>query len=408
MNHNSDTGFTLNHINRIMMIIVLLFFYISAQNVSQVATPLSFVFLPLRTTQSFQMEGEQFMDEFIKVLRMRGHNAVSTRYLKSVLLDSRFGVLEACTTQVCMSQLVRLVGTRILLHGSLYSDSTMDCIINLKVIDVPNDKVLTEQCERFTSKNGISSEQIDKFTEKIMNLVSKMLIGTGDESVAIEPAAESSEIQHAEVAVSVLDTVEKNSDYSGHAPGSAEATQNMIADSLVEQATENISATSNTPTLVDTAATKSENVLAINNHEKDSGKVIDTVTLVHSVSTPPQVSLKTPIQEYESSRPAAPPEALKRENVKKKLKIVRISTFGTIAFAAFSGGIAINSLVKRSLDKEGMFYNDYMKADKYRADGAYQTYLLQTEETDARIRQRSFLYTLGVLGLAGGVISLKF
>jgi hypothetical protein len=94
--------------------------------------------------------------------------------------------------------------------------------------------------------------------------------------------------------------------------------------------------------------------------------------------------------------------------VKKKLKIVRISTFGTIAFAAFSGGIAINSLVKRSLDKEGMFYNDYMKADKYRADGAYQTYLLQTEETDARIRQRSFLYTLGVLGLAGGVISLKF
>jgi hypothetical protein len=94
--------------------------------------------------------------------------------------------------------------------------------------------------------------------------------------------------------------------------------------------------------------------------------------------------------------------------VKKKLKIVRISTFGAITLAAFSGGIVINNSVKKSLNKEKIFFSDYMKADEQRADAAYQAYVLQTEKTDARMRQRSFLYTLSALGLAGGVISFKF
>jgi hypothetical protein len=399
--------FTLKHINKIMIIIVLLFINSGAQNISHASTSLSFVVLPLRTTQSLQMEGEQFLDEFIKVIRMQGHNAVSTRYLKSVFLDSRFGVLEACTTQVCMSQLVRLVGTRFLLHGSLSSDSGMDYVINLKIIDVPNNKILTEQCEHFTQKNGLSPALIEKFTNKVLNIVTATVIGSGGEPFAIQSAAERVETPHTDVVVPPSDTVEKKSDSSTNVPGSAEVNQILIVDSLVEHTSENLPDTSKGLSNVDSVTIDSTNVLSVKNIEKDSARALDT-TVELSVSTPPPVILTVPLQEYQSSGPTAPPEALKRENVRKKLKIVRVSTFGAIALAAFSGGIEINSLVKKSLGKEKVFFNDYMKADESRADAAYQAYLLQTEKTDARIRQRSFLYTLGLLGLAGCAVSLKF
>lgn len=412
MNNNNRNFFPLNQITKIIVIIVMILSCIGAQDLSREKAPLSFVFLPLRASQLHQMEVEQFMDEFIKVLRMRGHNAVSTRYLKSVLLDSRLGELDACTTQVCMSQLVRLLGTRFLIHGSLQIDSSMTYVVNVKVIDVPNNAVVTIQQDNFTKNPGISATKTAEFTDKILSSVNDALIGAVGLPVTNLLSNESVVSQNTGMEVPSPDTIEKFSDSSGHVPDPAEGTQNMIVDSLVEQTTEIVSDSSTILSMVDTSVVDTANTLVISNHDNDSGvdsaKVLDTATVVLSVSPPPTVSLTIPELKYQSDGPAAPPEALKRENVRKKLKIVRISTFGTITLAAFSGGIVINSAVRKSLDKEKVFFNTYMQADEHQADAAYQTYFSQTEKTDAKMRQRSFLYTLGMLGLAGGVISFKF
>jgi hypothetical protein len=358
------------------------------------------------------MEVEQFMDECINVLRLRGHNAVSTRYLKSVILDSRLGELDACTTQVCMSQLVRLVGTRFLIHGSLYLDSSMMYVVNVKVIDVPKNSVVTILQDNFPKNPGITAVKTAEFTDKILNSVKAALNGTG--RLPVVAASDSSVIENAaiktsEVVVSAPETVEVIADTSDSVSGSSsEVNKTMIVDSLVDQPSENVSDTSAIHTLTDTVAADSSSMVVVISQEIDSGIAPDTSNVVLAVSAPPPVSLTIPLQEYQTSGPAAPPEALKRENVRKKLKVIRIATFGTIALAAFSGGIVINSSVKKGLEKEKTFFSDYMQADEKGADAAYQAYLQQTEKTDARMRQRSFLYTLSVLGLAGGIISFKF
>ncbi|HEX2958277.1 MAG TPA: hypothetical protein VHO70_15690 [Chitinispirillaceae bacterium] len=409
MNHNrSVTIFSFSHAQRTIMIIAAVCLSVTAQESLRVTKSLSFVFLPIQTTQLFQAESEQFMDEFIKVLRIRGHNAVSTRYLKSLLLDSRFGELEDCTTSVCMSQLVKVVGTRFLIRGSLLSDSSRMYVVNLTVVDVPNNRVLTEQKEIFATNPGISASQTAEFTDKILKSVDTALSATGVVvPVASYQSTESTVIQPVEMAEPIIDTIDEHSDSAGSAPGSADSTQNLIIDSLVEQTAEIISDSSLAKVKVDTADTD-VNTLIISNPETDSGKALDTGVVVYSENTTPPPSLSVPLQEYQTSGPGVPPEALKRENVRKRFKALRISTCGTIALAAFTGGIAINSSVKKSLDQEKVLFRDYMNADKNQTETTYQRYLSQTDKTDVKMRQRSFLYMLGVLGLAGCAISIKF
>ncbi len=407
MNRNIRKCISINLIHKIIVIFMMVIFCTGAQDLSRDKTPLSFVFLPLRASQLYQVEVEQFMDEFINELRMRGHNAVSTRYLKSVLLDSRLGELDACTTQVCMSQLVRLVGTRFLIHGSLDLDSSMMYIVNVKVIDVPNNVVVTVQQDNFPKNPGITAIRTAEFTDKILKSIDSTLLKSNGAHIESTAAAESSVTRPADIGLPSPDTIATSSDSSVSAPESTEIVQNLIIDSLVEQVTERVSDSSVILSQADTVETDTATDVIISNQEKDSINDADTAKVSLSVSAP-TVSLTVPQPEYQSSGPAAPPEALKRENVRRKLKIARVSTFGTIALAAFAGGIVINSSVRKSLDKEKVFFNDYMQADEHQADAAYQAYLLQTEKTDARMRQRSFLYTLSALGLAGGVISFKF
>jgi hypothetical protein len=358
------------------------------------------------------MEREQFMDEFIRVLRMRGHNAVSTRYLKSLLLDSRFGELEACTTDVCMSQIIKLVGARFLIHGSLDYDTSSACVVKLTIIDVPFNRQLIEKKTSFAKKTGMSVPQIVEFADSILSNVSMMLSAiTGVISVVDVQSKDSSIMEPVEITEPSAGKKDDLSDSAGRFCGPTEVTENLIIDSLTEQAPEVASDTSLAYDMSDTTDTATDNdtvnTFVSSSDEADSTKHVDTVMQVNTISTSVPLSLSAP-QDYKLSGPAAPPEALQRENTRKKFKILRISTCGISALAAFTGGMVINSSVRKSLDKEKMLFNDYMRADKNQTENRYQVYLSQTEKTDVKVQQRSFLYVLGLLGLTGCAISIKF
>jgi aryl-alcohol dehydrogenase-like predicted oxidoreductase len=106
--------------------------------------------------------------------------------------------------------------------------------------------------------------------------------------------------------------------------------------------------------------------------------------------------------------PSVPADALKRSNKSKILKRVRISGFGVVALSGFIGGIMTNNTVKKSLDDEKALFNRYMNANANQTRVTYQEYIDQTEKTDAKMRQRTFLYVLSGLGLAACGISFKF
>lgn len=408
-----------------------------AQERSRDAAPLSFVFLPLRSTQQLEMSGEQFMDEVIKVIRMRGHNAVSTRYLRSVLMDSRFGELEACTTSVCMNKLVNQVGTRFVIHGSLYSDSSSDYIIELHIVDAPRNALISVQMESFDKNPESSGAKILDFTDRILSDVKKAVSNGIVQTPEIQqPAVDTvaSVVQPDEVAPqqsAETDTQEVVKATDAVQADAVNALPDTWAEELPKEKQGSVPETGAGSTYVQATTENSESAPVLTEtpqlSQQEPGIIasvadVDTVepakpdpAVSANIETSIDKSVVRSVPQEESSRPvlladgpSVPADALKRSNKSKILKRVRISGFGVVALSGFIGGIMTNNTVKKSLDDEKALFNRYMNANANQTRVTYQEYIDQTEKTDAKMRQRTFLYVLSGLGLAACGISFKF
>jgi hypothetical protein len=441
-----------------------------AQEKPHDAVSLSFVFLPLRTSQLLEMTAEQFMDEFLKDIRMQGHNAVSTRYLRSVLLDSRFGALEACTTSVCMKDLCRVVGTRFLVHGSLNSDSTSGLVIELHVVDAQGGFEVTSQTEFFKKNPSVLGAQVLDFTEKILQKVSSSLsvskvvpgllqLTEGGTLIAAQTPKKvegemidtigKKDTQDVNITnVSQIDTVVGNrgTDLSNsNLPQTINQSESISVDdsAIVSDTVKKVYATPDTMVLSendkgDTIDSISNGTSAVDSSVSVNDSLTPMVRLTNTNSsedhndtneTKNNPTLVAQIQKAYDGRsnnstrlsvsdqstiiaqtigPVVPSEAL---NSKPKItthKKVRIASFGMVTLAGFMGGIITNEVVKKSLDDENALFDEYMKATAEQTEETYQKYLSQTDKTDIKIRQRSLLYALGVLGLTACTVSIRF
>ena len=427
---------------------------LTAQERARGTAPLSFVFLPLRSTPHLNETCEQFMDEVIKVIRMRGHNAVSTRYLRSVMLDSRFGPLESCTTSVCMTDLVKQVGTRYVMHGTLYSDSSSELVVELHIVDVPANALISVQMDSFNKNVQESAAEILEFTDRILNDAKKSEAKSGVSVQNLQPSVLDSTIPAASSGGQPLATyIEENgnnADTSGtdavnNLPdswaqsGSEEGQQQSVepfAQHAQSPAEERLGlsggvvqeAAGKTETDVTPLQVESETLqpvqqdssVAVLSSDVEVVESVDADTVQSSSAVVDEASvMETPVEtgsESESAAPVVfqeegppvPKGALKKDNRSQILKRVRIVGFGAAALCGLAGGIVANSKVKKNLKDEKVLFSNYMNASAEQTGVTYQQYIDKTEKTDKKMQQRTLLYVLSGLGLAACGISIKF
>ncbi|MBN1601429.1 MAG: hypothetical protein JW915_07460 [Chitinispirillaceae bacterium] len=422
-----------------------------AQERSRDTAPLSFVFLPLRSTQQLDATCEQFMDEVINVIRMRGHNAVSTRYLRSIILDSRFGSLEACTTSACMTELVKQVGTRYVMHGTLYSDSSSELVVELHIVDVPANALISVQMDSFNKNLQESAAEIREFTDRILSdakkseakggvsgqTIQNSSSGTTASAVSSGDQPEVSDSQGSPETADTAGTDAVNSLPDSWAQDLPEAQQPQPVEPLeqsvqspaVERVGQSGSLVQEVPATDDvTMQVESETLepvqqdssIAVSSSDVEVVELADADTLESadsvaqatavaetSVDTGSENEQSSPLA-FQAEGPSVPTGALKKDNRTKISKRIRITGFGVAALCGITGGIVTNSKVKENLKDEKVLFKNYMNASAEQTGVAYQQYINKTEKTDKKMQQRNLLYVLSGLGLAACGISIKF
>lgn len=421
-----------------------------AQERSRDTAPLSFVFLPLRSTQQLDETCEQFMDEVIKVIRMRGHNAVSTRYLRSVMLDSRFGPLEACTTSACMTDLVKQVGTRYVMHGTLYSDSSSELVVEMHIVDVPANALISVQMDSFNKNIQESGAEIREFTDRILSDAKKSdvkggasvqtlqhsslettasAVSSGDQPLTsdIQESAKNADTTSTEAVNNLPDSWAQ--DLAGEKqPEPVEHLEQSVQSSAEERVGQSGSVVQEAPDPNVTIQEESETLqpvlqdssVAVSSDDVEAVESVD-VDIVESTSSVAQAvavaetsadagsgsESSSPLV-FQAEGPSVPIRALKKDNRSKIFKRIRITGFGAAALCGLAGGIVTNSKVKKNLKDENVLFRNYMNASAEQTGIAYKHYIDETEKTDKKMQQRNLLYVLSGIGLAACGISFKF
>ncbi len=86
----------------------------------------------------------------------------------------------------------------------------------------------------------------------------------------------------------------------------------------------------------------------------------------------------------------------------------RLLVFGNTALAGLIGGLVMNDLVKKGLNKEAELYLRHENADREHLVATYESYKRQTEKTDRDARIRNAMYAVSGVCAVGFSISLFF
>jgi ferritin-like metal-binding protein YciE len=369
-----------------------------------------------------------------------------------------------------MKNLCRVVGTRFLVHGSLDADSSSGLLIELRVVDAPSGFEITSQIESFKKNPSLLGAQVLDFTEKILQKVTAAL-STGkviqeplqfmqsDTLITAQPVKKKPEqminsiVPNDTQSVSRTGKLEIDTAGNGRNELAADNQQsqaikqsqsnsfddsttvnnvvrnvNPIPDTLVNPGNNNVviaksisdgTDTVNNTVLLNDTQTSIVGLISTNSTEEhiDTNETESNPTIVAQVLKPDDgtsiTSTKSSVSEQttiiaQTVGPVAPSEALNSKPKGNSFKKLRIASFGIITMAGCIGGIITNGVIKKSLDEESALYKVYMKANAEQTEETYQRYVSQTDKTDAKIRQRSLLYALGVLGLTACTVSIRF